>query len=168
MLRFFRRFYFGNYHLSVLLMKIQHIQGMTNEVIGEKDKHYIFWDIEGCSLEQAIETLMDVQYEYQLADIFIVSDKEGSYRAWCFSKRTFNETMQILLATKYVDHAYLLWTFRRHKATLRTSKKIGRPEQDVVILLRGYESYELPARYIHAIYETGLEKYPKLKVLKLW
>jgi len=37
-------------------MKIQHIQGMTNEVIGEKDKYYIFWDIEGCSLEQAIET----------------------------------------------------------------------------------------------------------------
>jgi len=149
-------------------MPIQNIEGIVNKVIGEKDKYYIFWDIENCTLEQAIETLLDVQYRYQLADIFITSDKENSYRAWCFSKRSFSKYMIILHNTKHVDCSFIWWTYKRHKSTLRTSKKDGRQLQDVVSFLRGYEQYELPERYIRAIYETGLEKYPKLKVVKIW
>jgi len=166
--RFFRRFYFGDYHLSILFMKIQRVHGIANEVIGEKNKYYPFWDIEGCSLEQAVETLSDVQHKYQLADILITSDKEHSYRAYCFSKRTIDECIMILHETKYVDWAFKKWTYIRHKSVLRTSKKIDRPLQDVVSILSGYEPYELPKRFTFEFYETGLEKYPKLKVVKVW
>jgi hypothetical protein len=166
--RIFRRFYFGNYHLSILLMKIQQVKGIANRVIGEKDSYHIFWDIENCSLEQAIETLSDVQFRYRLADIFITSDKENSFRAWCFSKRSFNEYMIILHETKYVDWAFIKWTVIRHKSVLRTSRKSNRPKQEVLAKLKGYEPYELPKRNFEETYETGLEKYPKLKVRKVW
>jgi hypothetical protein len=166
--RFFRRFYFGNYHLSILSMKIQRVHGIANKVVGEKNKYYPFWDIEGCSLNQAVETLSDVQYKYQLADIFIVSDKEYSYRAFCFSKRPFNECMIILYETKHVDWAFIKWSTHRRKSVLRTSQKLGRPKQKVVNVLRGFEPYDLPKKVIEEIYETGLEKYPKLKVSKVW
>jgi hypothetical protein len=149
-------------------MPIQNIEGITNEVIGEEDKFYIFWDIENCALEQAVETLLDVQYRHQLADIFITSDKDSSYRAFCFSKRSFNEYMITLHNTKYVDYSFIWWTYKRHKSTLRTSGKAGRPLQDVVAFLRGYEPYELPSKIVRANYETGLEKYPKPKVVKLF
>ena len=166
--RFFRRFYFGNYHLSILLMKIQQVKGIANRVIGEKDKYHIFWDIENCSLEQAIETLREIQAKYRLADIFITSDKENSFRAWCFSKRPFIEYLRILLDTKSVDWAFIKWTVIRHKSVLRTSKKLGRPKQIVLRKLRGYEPYELPKKVIEEIYETGLEKYPKLEARRAW
>jgi len=166
--RFFGRLYFGNYHLSILFMKIQPVHGIANKVIGEKNKYYPFWDIEGCSFEQAKGTLLDVQRKYLLADIYITSDKENSCRAFCFSKRTFNECLSILLETKYVDWAFIKWTVIRHKSVLRTSKKVGRPDQMVLTKLDGYETYELPKRFTFEFYETGLEKYPKLKVLKLW
>jgi hypothetical protein len=166
--RFFRRFYFGNYIFSVLLMKIQQVKGVANKVIHEQDKYYIFWDIEECTLEQAIETLMQVQLKHRLADIFITSDKENSYRAYCFSKRPFIEYLIILLETKYVDWAFIKWTFVRHRSVLRTSRKLGRPQQIVLKKLEGYEPYEFPKKVVEEIYETGLEKYPKLKVLRTW
>jgi len=166
--RFFRRFYFGNHIFAVLLMKIQQVEGIANRVIGEKDKYYIFWDIEGYNLEQVIEALSDVQYRHGLADVFITSDKEDSFRAWCFSKRSFNEYMIILHETKYVDYAFIKWTVIRHKSVLRTSQKLGRPQQNVVSFLSGYEPYELPSRFTFESYETGLEKYPKLEVIKAW
>jgi hypothetical protein len=166
--RFFRRFYFGNYHLSILLMKIQQVKGIANRVIGEKDRYYIFWDIEGYSLAQVIEKLSNVQYKHLLADIFITSDKENSFRAWCFSKRSFNEYMTILYETEYVDPAFIKWTVIRHKSVLRTSQKLGRPKQDVVAVLKGYEPCELPREITLEFYETGLEKYPELEVKKVW
>jgi hypothetical protein len=166
--RFFRRFYFGNYHLSILLMKIQQVKGIANRVVGERDKYHIFWDIEDCTLEQATETLSDVQYRHHLADIYLTSDKENSFRAWCFSKRPFIEYLMILLETKYVDWAFTKWTVNRHKSVLRTSRKSNRPKQDVVAVLKGYEPYELPKRITLEFYETGLEKYPRLKVRRIW
>jgi len=168
MLRFFRRIYFGNYIFSILLMKIQQVKGIANKVIDERDKYYIFWDIEGCSQKQAEKTLRQVQLKHLLADIFLTSDREYSFRAYCFSKRPFIEYLMILLETKYVDWAFTKWTIIRHKSVLRTSQKLGRPKQNVVSVLRGYEPYELPRKFTFEFYETGLEKYPKLKVSRVW
>ena len=103
-----------NYTFFCMLSKTQTLEGITSKVIGEKNKHYIFWDLENCTLEQAKDTLTEVQYEFKLGDIFIISDYPKSYRAWCFSKRTFKEFLHILLHTKYVDWNFIYWTIQRY------------------------------------------------------
>jgi hypothetical protein len=152
----FHRFYF-----SMLFLRTQVTKGMSNEVVNEPDKYYIFWDLDNCSLEQAEQTLSDVQINHKLADIFIVSDKINSYRGFCFSKRNFKTFIDILFDTKYVDYSFISWTVRRHKAILRTASKLNRPtQQEVVAKLEGYEKYELPKERIKEIYETCYGKMP--------
>jgi len=134
----------------------QTLEGITSKV-GE-DQHIILWDLEKCTLEQAKQTLADVQAKYRLGDIWVTSDAEGSYRAWCFSKRTFKEYLRILLDTDYVDWNFFWWTVRRGEATLRTGNKHGRPPQRVVAYLKGYEPTQIPEKMTRVLYDTGLEK----------
>ena len=141
-----------------MISKTQTLKGITSKVIGETNKHYIFWDLENCTLEQAKETLIDVQYEFKLGDIFITSDCENSFRAWCFSKRTFKTFMHILLHTKYVDYNFIYWTIQRGNATLRTSNKEDRKPQELICVLKGYEKPIIPNKFISVLYDTGHDK----------
>jgi len=146
----------GNLTIFFMVSSTQSLEGVTSKV--GKDEHLILWDLEKCTLEQAKETLTNVQYKYRLGDIFIVSDCEGSYRAWCFSRRSFKEYLKILLDTEHLDWNFFYWTVKRGQATLRTSNKQGRPQQQVVAYLKGYEPTEIPAKMVHVLYDTGLEK----------
>ena len=139
-----------------MLSNTQTLEGITSKV--GNDQHIILWDLEKCTLEQAKETLGDVQYKYRLGDIWITSDAEGSYRGWCFSRRTFKEYLKILLDTNYLDWNFFWWTVKRGQATLRTSNKQNRPPQKVVAYLKGYEPTEMPDKVTHVIYDTGVEK----------
>jgi hypothetical protein len=149
-------FKIGNITVFFMVSASQTLEGITSKV-GE-DQHIILWDLEKCTLEQAKQTLANVQAKYRLGDIWVTSDAEGSYRAWCFSKRTFKEYLKILLDTDYVDWNFFWWTVRRGEATLRTSNKQGRPPQRVVAYLKGYESTQIPEKMTRVLYDTGLEK----------
>lgn len=149
-------FKLGTVTVFFMISKTQTLEGVTSKV-GE-DEHIILWDLENCTLEQAIETLTDVQYKYRLGDIWITSDAEGSYRGWCFSRRSFKEYLKILLDTEYLDWNFFWWTVRRGQATLRTSNKLNRPPQQGVAYLKGYEPTEFPAKMVHVLYDTGIEK----------
>ena len=35
-----------------MIAHTQKVEGITSKVIGEKDLHYVFWDLEECSLRQ--------------------------------------------------------------------------------------------------------------------
>jgi hypothetical protein len=146
----------GNVTVFFMVSASQTLEGVTSKVA--EDQHIILWDLEKCTLEQAKETLANVQYKYRLGDIFIVSDAEGSYRAWCFSKRTFKEYLKILLDTEFLDWNFFYWTVRRSQSTLRTSNKQGRPPQQLVAFLRGYEETQIPAKMVRVLYDTGLQK----------
>jgi hypothetical protein len=149
-------FKIGNLTIFFMVSSTQSLEGVTSKI--GKDEHLVLWDLEKCTLEQAKETLTNVQYKYRLGDIFIVSDCEGSYRAWCFSRRSFKEYLKILLDTEHLDWNFFYWTVKRGQATLRTSNKQGRPPQKVVAYLNGYEPTEIPAKMVHVLYDTGLEK----------
>lgn len=152
-----------NITVFFMVSHTQTLEGITSKV--GNDEHIILWDLEKCTLEQAIETLSDVQYRYRLGNIFITSDVEGSYRGWCFSRRTFKEYLKILLDTEHLDWNFFWWTVRRGQATLRTSNKQGRPPQQVVAYLKGYEPTEFPDKMVHVLYDTGIEK--RGKVIKI-
>lgn len=120
-------------------------------------KHIVMWDLENCSLKQAKETLRKIQKEYCLSDVFIVTDSEGSYRAWCFSKVDFKFFLKILLETEFLDWNFFYWTVTRGKATLRTNSKKNREPQRVVSVLESYPVM-FPSSCEKVVYDTGVAK----------
>ena len=147
----------GNHEFTffVMLSETQTLEGITS--LQPDGKHIIMWDLEGCTLQEAIETLRKVQQKYNLSHIFIVSDAEGSYRAWCFSKVDLNTFLKILLDTDYLDWNFFYYTIKRRKATLRVNNKKNRLKQELVSFL---ESYPMPIPELPemVIYDTGIEK----------
>jgi len=141
-----------------MMSHTQTLEGVTSKVIREKDLHYVFWDLENCSLDEAEKTISKVQFKHKLGDTFLVSDVEGSYRGWCFSRRLWKEYLIILLETEHLDYNFFYWTVTRGSATLRTCSKEGRLPQSVVAVLKGYEETIFPEEVIHVVYDTGIEK----------
>jgi len=156
-----------NYTVFFMVSKTQTLKGITSKVVKGKDKHYIFWDFENCTQQQALETLMEVQQEFKLGMIFLLSDYPKSYRAFCFSQRTFKEFLHILLHTKYVCWNFIYWTIQRGSATLRTSQKEGRKIQQIQAIITGYENVYIPQTINTVIYDTGHEKAGIIKNVKI-
>jgi hypothetical protein len=137
------RFKFKGYTFFLMLAQTQKLIGITSKVVNDKLKrHYVFWDLEKCSLAEAEATLRSIQKDYDLGTIFIVSDFPKSFRAWCFTKVDFNTLLHILLETEFVDYNFFYWTVSRGKATLRISNKQNRPEQKIVSILCSPEDYQ--------------------------
>jgi len=166
-----KRWTFGSKTLFIkgfiMLADTQRLEGITSRVPDDPKKHIhiILWDLEkkdgSLTLHEVVEKLGIIQAKFQLGDIYIVSDAEGSYRAWCFSRRTFMEYNHILVHTYLLgilDFGFYIWTVRRTAGTLRISRKKDRPSQEVVAFLRGYEETEIPEKMVHVAYDTGLEK----------
>ncbi len=146
------------------LLKLKHWKEYTS--LQKDGSHIVMWDIEKCTLQQAKDVLRDVQKKHHLSNIYLTSDCEKSYRAWCHSKVSFEVLIQIL-ADSYsiVDPNFFYYTVKRKKATLRTGAKKGRPSQKVIFLL---ESFYLPfneSKVEKVIYDTGLEKQGKSLLL---
>ncbi len=154
----------GPFAVFFMFSHRQRLEGICSRVVGEESRHlhYIFWDLEGASLEKVVEKLKEVQKEFRLGDIYVLSDAPKSYRAVCFSKRPFVEYIHILLHTfPLVDFGFFIWTVRRANATIRVSRKKNREPQRLVAVLPGFEPTEFPKQIIRAVYETGLEKVGK-------
>lgn len=143
--------------LFFMLTKIQTVKGMSTQVYNEHNrktkKHYIYWDMDNCSLNQAENELKSIQMQYDLGNIYITSDKENSYRAQCFNKISFSEYIRILANTKYVDDLYLMEVFRRREGILRLSPKRDREPQKVVSILSSYYN-KIPTKFKAEIYQT--------------
>jgi hypothetical protein len=137
------------------MAKTQTLEGVSSLL--SDGSHIIMWDLENCTLELAEETLRTVQRTYDLPHIYLVSDAEGSYRAWCFARIDFRTFLHILLDTEYVDYTFFYYTVKRRKATLRTDRKRGRPPQQLACVLETYPS-SIPTEFEQVIYDTGLQK----------
>jgi hypothetical protein len=153
--RFNLRAKIGNITFFFMVAKTQTLEGVTS--LQPDGKHIAMWDLENCTLEQAEETLRNVHIKYGLSHIYVVSDVEGSYRAWCFSKVDYETLRSILRDTDYLDPMFFEYTERRKKATLRTSNKHGRPPQKLVSVLESYPA-PIPETWEKVTYDTGLVK----------
>jgi hypothetical protein len=149
----------GSLTFFSMIAKTQILEGVDSRVIdSQKDENYVFWDLENCTLHKAEETLKTVQNKYGLSHIYIVSDLENSYRAWCFSKVTFKTFLAILIdSLDIIDYNFFYYTVKRRKATLRTDRKKDRPSQKVVSVLQSF-AVEFPKMMERVVYDTGLEK----------
>ena len=155
MTRFNFRARIGNITLFFMLAKTQTLEGVTS--LQPDGEHVVMWDLENCTLEQAEETLRNVQREYSLSNIYIASDAEGSYRAWCFSKVDYKTFLHILLDTEHLDPIFFDYAVKRKKATLRTSNKKDRLPQKLICVLESYTT-PIPETWEKVTYDTGLVK----------
>jgi hypothetical protein len=144
-----------NHTVFLMISESQTLEGVTS--LQSEGKHIVLWDLENCSLEQAEITLRKVQKKYCLSHIFIVSDIERSYRAWCFSKVDLKSYLKSLLDTDFLDWNFFYWTVKRGKATLRTTNKKNREPQKIVSVLESYP-VPIPVQFEKVIYDTGIEK----------
>jgi hypothetical protein len=142
-----------------MIAKTQTLEGVTS--LQSDGNHIIMWDLENCNLKQAEKTLTEIQKKYCLSHIYIASDNQNSYRAWCFSKIDFNTFLKILVESlSILDYNFFYYTVKRRKATLRTGSKKGRPAQKVVSVLESY-CYPIPIEESiveKVVYDTGLQK----------
>lgn len=151
----FRIVKFG-FTLFVMLARTQTLEGVASLL--PTRRHIVMWDLENASLGKIEKTLSEIQRKYKLSHIYIVSDSEGSYRAWCFSKVNLKTLLSILVdSLDILDYSFFYYTVKRKKATLRTSNKKDRPAQKVVSILWSYHS-TIPSKMEQVVYDTGLEK----------
>ena len=156
-MRFNFRVKIANLTFFAMIAKTQTLEGVTS--LQKDGNHIVMWDLEKSGLEQVENVLGKVQEKYGLSDIFIVSDCENSYRAWCLSKVDFVTFLKILVdSLSILDYNFFYYTVKRKKATLRTSPKKGRPSQNVVSVLYSYSSSFDESIVEKVVYDTGLEK----------
>lgn len=141
--------------LFFMLSKTQKLEGI-NSIADNEDNHYIFFDIEDYSLEQTEETLLYVQKKYQLSNIYITSDLDYSYRAFCFSKFDYKSMLKILLDVSHLDIGFFNYTVENHKSCLRISQK---PNRNVLKCISVLYSYYQPMPKILnlKLYETSTD-----------
>ena len=144
-----------NITVFFMIAKTLSTSGLISKV-GE-DQHIIMWDLDGCTLKQAEDALREIQSKYNLADIFITSDKTGSYRALCFNVVDIKSFLRILIDTRYVDSQFIHYTAKQNKATIRLLEKPDRGILDIVSTLYSYPQ-PIPEKIVRAIYDTGLVK----------
>jgi hypothetical protein len=148
-----------------MLAETQTLEGLTSQVVGREGYHYPLFDIEKhgeiVSLEEVEYELGKIQVSYGLPDIFIMSDRIGSFRAWCFGEVRFTDYMRMqldLLDAGILDWNFSYWTMNKGEGTLRVNSKQNRPKQELVSTLHSY-SVTFPEDKIEPVfYDTGIEK----------
>ena len=156
-MRFNFRAKFRDITFFAMIAKTQTLEGVTS--LQSNNKHIVMWDLENCTLKQATKTLTKIQKKYCLSNIYIVSDNQNSFRAWCFNKVDFNIFLKILVdSLSILDYNFFYYTVKRKKATLRTGSKNGRPAQKVVSVLKSYPMSIADSVVEKVVYDTGLQK----------
>jgi hypothetical protein len=160
--RFNFRIATNHFTFFTMFARSQKLEGITSQVFDGSGKptgkHYPFFDLESTSLENIKNNLKKIQRKYGLSNIYITSDNNKTFRGWCFSIVTFETFLKILIDCKsIVDYGFLLYTFKRKEATLRLSRKEGRPLQNVIDVIESFE-VSFPKLFRHVIYVTGCEK----------
>ena len=147
-----------NVSVVFLVVMTQWLNGVTSLIPKTNGLHIILAEFDDVILQKVIEALIIVQDDYGLSNWYVFSDKEGSYRAFCFTVVNFRFLMHILLDTKYVDRIFIGYTWNRGKATARTGKKWGRlVKQELVAVVESFFE-PIPEAYERVLYQTGITK----------
>jgi hypothetical protein len=96
-----------------MLSHTQSLEGVTS--LQDDGLNTPFFDIEKCSLDECVSALRELQIKYTLSDIFVTSDRDRSFRVWCFCHVSFIRylVMQLeLLAKGLLDYNFFWWTVK--------------------------------------------------------
>ena len=148
------------YTIFLMVSETQTLHGVTSLLAN--GNHYPFFDVDNCSLDLAETELGKIQVSYGLSNIYITSDKERSFRGWCYSQVKFTEYLRMqldLIDSGLLDYNFFWWTVRQGKSTLRCNRKKNRPYQELASTLHSYY-VPIPKTGLvtQAIYDTGIQK----------
>jgi hypothetical protein len=152
---------FLNRVLYVMFARVQIVSGISSRYSEDYNLHRILWDLDSCTLDRAKELLLKIQQQYNLGNIDVISDKEGSYGAICNSIVTFKELIHILVDTELIDPLFVRYCIQRHEAIIRLSDKENRPihRETVARLYRTSDRfYDEVSNFYKLKYETGYIK----------
>lgn len=98
-----------------------------------------------------------MQLKYNLGKIEVISDKEGSYHAVCFTIVDYPTLLKILANSDGVDVGFLQWTARLGQAAIRLSPKKDRGKMRLVHTLEG-RSEPIPEKLKAVQYDIPLSR----------
>lgn len=132
-----------------ILTKVEHLEGINSKLKRKIDQHIILFDFDDMPIKNVMNSLKITQKKYDLGEIFIITDRENSYRAMCFKTVKFIELLKILIDTKGIDEYFIRYTARKGEATIRTTTKKGRKD----IIIAGYleGKYYKPPKTINLV-----------------
>lgn len=125
----------GNILIYGFISPIQRVDGLQSK-IKKSDDHIVLWDFDEKNFNAIKWELEDIQLKYNLGDIFIMSDKDNSYRAFSLTSVTFKTLLKILIETKGVDYNFFRYTVKREYATIRITNKKNREPNKIIYSLK--------------------------------
>jgi hypothetical protein len=138
----------------VTIRRVEKRQGVCSKCC-ENDTHMLLWDFDNTDIRKIKSELFRIMIEYALPDIYILESSNNHYHAYCFSSRTFKETIHILSDTQYIDEDYLKLGTARGYYTLRFSPKRGRKVKIIYTLKSGRQDEMSPLKTTINEYYTG-------------
>lgn len=151
----------GVFYMNI--SKVQTLMGMNSKT--DNGLHFVFLDCDSVRLNELSISLLELQKEFDLGEMYVTSDTPGNYRVWCFDRVEFRTLIQIIARCPYTDIDFLRWTARKGCATMRLSTKAGRKPQEVVLTVMGREN-PIPPNVELVRYETPQGKSIKLGAKK--
>jgi len=108
--------------------------------------HFLMWDFDATPEGKVIESLAAVQERFQLSNIYLMgTGVTGYYHAYCFTRRSWADTLYILASTERLDEMYFRIGVIRGYFTLRISGKQGETMNGVCCLASGVPETVDPA-----------------------
>lgn len=117
--------------IGLKIKKVQLRYGLCSKIFGT-DNHILLWDFDEVSMHYIETELLGLQIRYNLPMIFIFRSSLHHYHAYCFTCRSFKETIGILADTKTIDIDYFKLGVARGYYTLRFSPK----NKESIILIK--------------------------------
>ena len=97
----------------------------VNSNLSEGD-HILMWDFDETNLDNVVKSLHQVQFKYDLPNIYVLETKEGeNFIAYCFKRVTLRTAVEIIASTRGVDWNFLKYGVYRGHFTLRVGEKCG-------------------------------------------
>lgn len=133
-----KRLQVGKYKLYWGFERMTAVQGVNS---GQPDgTHILMWDFDGVDRKVLIETLIGVQFSYNLPQIYVLNTGKvyttddpfaqypvlGNYHAYCLAVKPWRAAFRLVEATPHVCGTYLKMAYVRGYFTLRFSDKDGR------------------------------------------
>ena len=147
----------GNLLIYGFITRTQSVTGLISKIPNGLDQHYPLWDFDNSNLDEVMESLETAKNDFMLNNIYIMSDKEGSYRAFSLTPVDFRTLLGIIIFTKGTDFQFFNWTVKRGYATIRMTEKIGRRDNKIITCI-GNATEKLDLNKIQFVdYSTDLD-----------
>ena len=129
----------GLFHMTLNIYRVYKRKGIHSMSYEDNKKHAIFWDFDDSGkIEEVCQDLLFVQEKYCLPAIYLVQSSIGKFHAYCFTARTFKETIHIVSDSLLVDEWFLRLGCARGYWTLRINKRTERELKPLIILYSYY------------------------------